>query len=322
MQSSGYQSPQKTETWNPTLGPTPETKGGDGLVGTLKETFEKHASNHTQRAPHPSLPLNTESHAASTSNQDTGAAESPVGCPAPDSDHDAMAHDVSAGDPEETGAPEQPQAPITPGDKPAFDTNPSFKYNPPAPQTDPRAYRFQDTIENPCQHIPVPSAPTKNKLIEELVRRNTAEDQTSISIKTATICEAEARFSTYLAKHQHRMVTTEHIRRQTRDGAWYDRDTYHIPTHAQHELHKVMTVQHEANSDVLHTVADMADTAPYTVHSEAEHRGTPGIRNRSYVLLPQSTGTQRNHERWVQRAAKQTEWGSNEDKRVDSAGPQ
>ena len=57
-----------------------------------------------------------------------------------------------------------------------------------------------------------------------------------------------------------------------------------------------MMVQHKADSDRLHTVVDMVDAGHYTVHTEVGHQGTPDIRNRSYILLPQSTGTQRNHE--------------------------
>ena len=47
----------------------------------------------------------------------------------------------------------------------------------------------------PTQHISAPTVPTKNKLIEELVKLNTAEDQTKImemeqqTIEMATICE-------------------------------------------------------------------------------------------------------------------------------------
>ena len=41
------------------------------------------------------------------------------------------------------------------------------------------------------------------------------------------------------------------------------------------------------------------------------------IRNKTYLLLPQATGTRRNHERRMQRAAIQTEWGGSEDERVD-----
>ena len=32
-----------------------------------------------------------------------------------------------------------------------------------------------------------------------------------------------------------------------------------------------MTVQHETDSDGVHTVEGMADTAHYTVHTEAHH---------------------------------------------------
>ena len=85
------------------------------------------------------------------------------------------------------------------------------------------------------------------------------------------------------------------IERQTQDGTWCNSNAYRFPTYARHELWKVMAVYHEADSNGLHTVQDMADTAHDTVHTEAHHQGTPNIRNRSYPPLPQSTGTQRNH---------------------------
>ena len=47
-------------------------------------------------------------------------------------------------------------------------------------------------------------------------------------------------------------------------------------------------MQHEAHSDGLHAVADMADAGHYTVNTEADQEGIPGIRNRSYLLLPRS----------------------------------
>ena len=68
-----------------------------------------------------------------------------------------------------------------------------------------------------------------------------------------------------------------------------------------------MTVAHEADSDGLHTVEDMADAQKYTVYTEANHQGDPDFWNQSFLLLPQSTGTHRNHERRMQRAAIQPE---------------
>ena len=123
------------------------------------------------------------------------------------------------------------------------------------------------------------------------------------TIKPATRPQAHTRFSTLVAKPHNRMVTTEHMRRQTQDGKWCDSNTYQLPTYTQHELRKVIAAQHEANYDVLHTMEDMANTVHYTAHTEADHRGSPYIRNRSYLLLPQSTVTQRNRERRMQRAA-------------------
>ena len=78
-----------------------------------------------------------------------------------------------------------------------------------------------------------------------------------------------------------------------------------------------MTVIHEANSDGIHTVSEMAEAQRYTVHTEADHQGNPDMRNKTYQLLPQATWTRRNHDRRMQRAAIQTEWGGSEDERVD-----
>ena len=60
----------------------------------------------------------------------------------------------------------------------------------------------------------------------------------------------------------------------------------------------------------------MVDAERYTVHTEADHQGTPHILNQSYLLLPQATGTRRNHDRRMQRAARHTEWGGSEDEHV------
>ena len=121
----------------------------------------------------------------------------------------------------------------------------------------------------------------------------------------------------YLKKNPNRAVTTEHIWRQTQDGAWYDRATYQLPLFAQRTLLNVMTVIHEADSDGIHTVPEMAEVERYTVHTEGDHEGNSHIRNKTYLLLPQATGTGRNHHRRMQRAAIQTEWGGSEDERVD-----
>ena len=135
--------------------------------------------------------------------------------------------------------------------------------------------------------------------------------------KASVVYDAQTRLKTYLTKHPNRAVTTEHIRRQTQEGVWYDRNTYQLPLFAQHKLRDVMTVRHEADSDGIHTVSEMAEAHQYTVHTEADHQGNPDIRNKTYLLLPQATGTRRNHERRMQRAAIQTEWGGSEDERVD-----
>ena len=78
-----------------------------------------------------------------------------------------------------------------------------------------------------------------------------------------------------------------------------------------------MTVIHEADSDGIHTVLEMREAERYTIHTEADHQGSSHIRNKTYLLLPQATGTRRNHDRRMQRAAIQTEWGGSEEQRVD-----
>ena len=60
-----------------------------------------------------------------------------------------------------------------------------------------------------------------------------------------------------------------------------------------------MTLEHEADSDSPHMVESMACTTKYTVHTKADHQGSPDIRNRSFLLLPHTTGTQRWHDRLV-----------------------
>ena len=81
-----------------------------------------------------------------------------------------------------------------------------------------------------------------------------------------------------------------------------------------------MTVQHKADSDGLHIVEHMSDGANYTVHVEADHRGTPDISNHSYLLLPHSPASNATKRR-MQRATIQTEWGSSEDERVEHVLP-
>ena len=95
----------------------------------------------------------------------------------------------------------------------------------------------------------------------------------------AVINEARSCFHAYLTKHANRTVTTEHIRRQTKDGTWYDRSTYQIPPYTQHELWKIMTMAHQADFDGLHTVEDMADAqkTPYTRRPTIKGTQTSGI---------------------------------------------
>ena len=78
-----------------------------------------------------------------------------------------------------------------------------------------------------------------------------------------------------------------------------------------------MTLVHEADSDGIHTVPEMAEAERYTVQTKADHQGTPDIRKKTYLLLPQATGTSRNHDQRMQPAAIQTKWGGSEDERVD-----
>ena len=47
----------------------------------------------------------------------------------------------------------------------------------------------------------------------------------------------------------------------------------------QRELQKLMAVKHEADSDGVHTVDDMADGSNYTIHTEADHQRNPDICN-------------------------------------------
>ena len=142
----------------------------------------------------------------------------------------------------------------------------------------------------------------------------TTEQET---LKTTVIYDAPTKLKAYRTENPNRAVTTEHIRRQTQDATWCDRNTYQPPLFPQHTLRNVMTVVHEADSDGIHTVPEMAEAKRYTVHTEADHQGSPDIRKKTYLLLPQATGTRRNHDQRMQRAAIQTEWGGSEDERVD-----
>ena len=142
----------------------------------------------------------------------------------------------------------------------------------------------------------------------------TTEQET---LKALVLYDAQTRLKAYLTKHPNRAVTTEHIRWQTQDGVWYDRNTYQLPLFAQHKLRNVMKVIHEADSDGIHTISEMAEAERYTVHTEADHQGNPDIRKKTYLLLPQATGTRRNHDRRLQRAPIQTECRGREDERVD-----
>ena len=99
----------------------------------------------------------------------------------------------------------------------------------------------------------------------------TTEQET---LKASVIYDAQNRLKASLTKNPNRAVTTEHIRTQTQDGAWYDRNTYQLPLFAQRTLRNVMTVMHEAHSDGIHRVPEMAEVERYTVHRNPTIRGT------------------------------------------------
>ena len=159
--------------------------------------------------------------------------------------HDPRTSDKHSGDPathtEQTDSVDAPDAPTSappPRHKSRDDVTPGFNYTPPATNSDPSAYMFHESTDNPRQHIPISAVPTENKRIEDPVKLNTAENQTSTTnveqqtIKTATIHEAQARFSVYLSKNHSRLVTTEHIRKQTQDGTCaIGTHTSYQPTH-------------------------------------------------------------------------------------------
>ena len=68
------------------------------------------------------------------------------------------------------------------------------------------------------------------------------------TLKASVVYDAQTRLKAYLTKNPNRAVTTEHIRRQTQDGVWYDRHTYQLPLLAQHTLRNVMTVIHDGHT--------------------------------------------------------------------------
>ena len=80
--------------------------------------------------------------------------------------------------------------------------------------------------------------PTEYRLIEELVKLNTGTPQQPMTtaeqetLKTSVIYDAQTRLKAYLTKNPNRAVTTEHIRRQTQDGTWADRNTFQLPLFA------------------------------------------------------------------------------------------
>ena len=277
------------------LEPNPGPDSNDpphGLVRTLTENYERHTSG---------LHIGVQDQGDEKENPDIVESNSN---PPPE--------DTIEREPPQNGEPSTPPDQHTEG----------LSYVPPPPQEDTQAYTFHEDGNNPLDKLPI-HTPTEYQLIEELVKLNTGASQQPMTtaaqdtLKASVVYDAQTRLKTYLTKHPNRAVTTEHIRRQTQEGVWYDRNTYQLPLFALHKLRDVMTVRHEADSDGIHTVSEMAEAHQYTVHTEADHQGNPDIRNKTYLLLPQATGTRRNHERRMQRAAIQTEWGGSEDERVD-----
>ena len=263
-----------------------------GLVRTLTENYERNASG---------LNTDVQDQAEAMGNLDILETTS-----------NPPSEDTTEREPPRNGEPSTPPDQHTEG----------LSYIPPPPQEDTQAYTFHEDGNNPLDKLPI-YTPTEYQLIEELVKLNTGASQQPMTtaeqdtLKASLVYDAQTRLKTCLTKHPNRAVTTEHIRRQTQEGVWYDRNTYQLPLFAQHKLRDVMTVGHEADSDGIHTVSEMAEAHQYTVHTDADHQGNPDIRNKTYILLPQATGTRRNHERRMQHAAITTEWGGSEDERVD-----
>ena len=264
-----------------------------GMVRTLAENYERNKSG-----------LHIDNH------DPKDVEENPLG------NHEANPHppleDNTAREPPQNGEPNTPPDHHADG----------FSYSPPPPKQDTQAYTFHEDGNNPLDQLPI-HTPTEYQLIEELVKLHTGTPQQPMTtteherLKASVVSDAQTRLKAYLTKHPNRAVTTEHIRRQTQDKVWYDMTTYQLPLFAQHTQRNVMTIIHQADSDGIHTVSEMAEAERYTVHTEADHEGKPNIRNITYLLLPQATGTRRNHDRRMQRAAIQTEWGGSEDERVD-----
>ena len=74
--------------------------------------------------------------------------------------------------------------------------------------------------------------------MEKLVKLNTGTPQQQMTpaeretLKTLVFYDAQTRLRAYVTKNANRVVTTEHIRRQTHDGICYDRNTYQLPLFA------------------------------------------------------------------------------------------
>ena len=175
-----------------------------GLVRTLTENCERNASG-----------LNT-------GVQDQGdAMENPDIL---ESTSNPPSEGTTEREPPQNGEPSTPPDQHTDG----------LSYVPPPPQKDTQAYTFHEDGSNPLDKLPI-HTPTEYQLIEELVKLNTGASQQPMTtaeqdtLKASVVYDAQTRLKTYLTKHPNRAVTTEHIRRQTQEGVWYDRNTYPPP---------------------------------------------------------------------------------------------
>ena len=220
--------PPRTSQWIPdptedgdvesNLGPVPDTTTGEGIVRTLAETFQQQSKTHTGNTALVAPAPNTGTHEPATITA-TPPPPSVEAC-------DPLTSGNNTSDPatrtEETNTLDVPDAPNSiPRHGSRDNATLGFNYTPLATLSDPKGCMFHAPTDNPRQHIPTSAVPTENKLTEELVKLNTAKNQTSITdveqqtIEIATISEAQAQFSAYLSKSHNRLVTTEHIRKQT-----------------------------------------------------------------------------------------------------------
>ena len=174
--------------------PVPDSKAPPhGLVRTLTENCERNTSG-----------LHTDVH-------DQGDAREN---PPDESTSHPPSEDTTEREPPQNGEPGTPPDHHTEG----------FSYASLPPQKDTQAYTFHQDGNNPLDKLPV-HTPTEYQLIEELVKLNTAPAEQD-TLKASGVYDAQTGLKAYLTKHPNRAVTTEHIRRQTQEGVWYDRNTY------------------------------------------------------------------------------------------------